>query len=94
MQNGDKVVYSKFAGTELKVSDDEFVILKVRAGLQLELCFICHACQMLMYLLKLLLVLKEEDVIGVLNSRNIADLLPIGDRILIQVRPQASLCAV
>lgn len=31
MQNGDKVVYSKFAGTDLKVADDDFVILKVGA---------------------------------------------------------------
>lgn len=30
MQNGDKVVYSKFAGTELKIAEDDFVILKVQ----------------------------------------------------------------
>lgn len=30
MQNGDKVVYSKYAGTDLKVSGDDYVLLKVR----------------------------------------------------------------
>ena len=30
MQDGDKVVYSKFAGTELKIAEDDFVILKVQ----------------------------------------------------------------
>lgn len=29
---------------------------------------------------------QEEDVIGVLNSTDIAQLLPIGDRILVEVR--------
>ena len=29
-QDGEKVVYSKYAGTELKVSGTEYVILKVR----------------------------------------------------------------
>ena len=32
-----------------------------------------------------ILHLQEDDVIGVLNSKDIAQLLPIGDRILIQV---------
>lgn len=32
------------------------------------------------------LQLQEEDVIGVLNSTDIAQLLPIGDRILVEVR--------
>lgn len=30
--------------------------------------------------------IQEEDVIGVLNSTDIAQLLPIGDRILVEVR--------
>ncbi len=30
MQNGDKVVYSKYAGTELKVEGADYVLLKVR----------------------------------------------------------------
>lgn len=30
VQNGDKVVYSKYAGTELKVQGGDFVLLKVR----------------------------------------------------------------
>ena len=30
LQDGEKVVYSKYAGTELKVSGTEYVILKVR----------------------------------------------------------------
>ena len=29
LQNGDKIVYSKYAGTELKVSGQDFVLLKV-----------------------------------------------------------------
>ncbi len=29
MQNGDKVVYSKYAGTELKVEGADYVLLKV-----------------------------------------------------------------
>lgn len=39
MQNGDKVVYSKYAGTELKVQGGDFVLLKVRhtSLLQLQL---------------------------------------------------------
>ena len=32
------------------------------------------------------LQLQEDDVIGVLNSTDIAQLLPIGDRILVEVR--------
>ena len=31
MQNGDKVVYSKYAGTELKVEGADYVLLKVRS---------------------------------------------------------------
>lgn len=30
LQVGDRVVYSKYAGTELKVGEDEHVLLKVR----------------------------------------------------------------
>ena len=30
VQNGDKVVYSKYAGTELKMQGGDFVLLKVR----------------------------------------------------------------
>ncbi|KAL3152158.1 hypothetical protein ABBQ32_001251 [Trebouxia sp. C0010 RCD-2024] len=56
VKNGDKVVYSKYAGTELKVQGGDFVLL------------------------------KEEDVIGVLNSTDIAQLLPLGDRILVEVQ--------
>jgi len=52
---GDKVVYSKYAGTEVAVDGSEYVLL------------------------------KEEDVIGILNSESITDLLPLGDRVLIEV---------
>ncbi|KAA6424844.1 hypothetical protein WJX79_003516 [Trebouxia sp. C0005] len=55
VKNGDKVVYSKYAGTELKVEGADYVLL------------------------------KEDDVIGVLNSTDIAQLLPLGDRILIEI---------
>lgn len=30
--------------------------------------------------------MQEEDVIGVLNSSDIAQLLPLGDRILVEVQ--------
>jgi hypothetical protein len=36
LQSGDKVVYSKYAGTELELQGDTFVLLKVRAGKFLE----------------------------------------------------------
>eukprot|EP00891_Asterochloris_glomerata_P002204 jgi/Astpho2/2204/Aster-03192 len=62
VKNGDRVVYSKFAGTELKVQDDDLVLLKV---------VVC---------------LQEDDVIGVLSSKDISQLKPLGDRILIQAR--------
>ncbi|KAK9830007.1 hypothetical protein WJX72_009164 [[Myrmecia] bisecta] len=52
---GDKVVYSKYAGTEIELQGAEHVLL------------------------------KEDDVIGVLRSDNIAELKPLGDRILIEV---------
>lgn len=32
MQNGDKVVYSKYAGTELKVEGADYVLLKVHTS--------------------------------------------------------------
>jgi len=55
VRDGEKVVYSKYAGTELKVSGTEYVIL------------------------------KEDDVIGILSTDNIADLKPLGDRILVEI---------
>ncbi|CAL5223459.1 g5978 [Coccomyxa viridis] len=55
VRDGEKVVYSKYAGTELKVSGTEYVIL------------------------------KEDDVIGILSTDNIADLKPLGDRLLVEV---------
>ena len=128
VQNGDKVVYSKYAGTELKVQGGDFVLLKVRrpsffiavvlCNLALdtllccppitlpELLYVCvhheiaqSRCSIApirvpftMYLLEI----QEEDVIGVLNSTDIAQLLPIGDRILVEVRcfPSVGLRAV
>lgn len=33
-QKGDKIVYSKYAGTEVELQSEEFVILKVRFGFQ------------------------------------------------------------
>ena len=41
MQNGDKVVYSKYAGTELKVQGADYVLLKVymhALGLTSDMC--------------------------------------------------------
>jgi co-chaperonin GroES (HSP10) len=34
-------------------------------------------------------VLQEDDVIGIIASDNIADLKPLGDRILLEARPCA-----
>eukprot|EP00884_Botryococcus_braunii_P005863 jgi/Botrbrau1/15278/Bobra.97_1s0004.1 len=50
-----QVVYSKYAGTDIKLQGTEYVIL------------------------------KEDDVIGILATDNIVDLKPLGDRILIEV---------
>lgn len=55
VKEGQTVVYSKYAGTELDLQGTDHVIL------------------------------KEDDVIGLLSSSNIADLKPLGDRILISV---------
>ena len=44
MQNGDKVVYSKYAGTELKVQGADYVLLKVYThalGLTSDICQLC-----------------------------------------------------
>lgn len=30
---------------------------------------------------------QEDDVIGIMNSKAITDLVPLGDRVLIEVRP-------
>lgn len=55
VQMADKVIYSKFAGTELEMAGEEHVLL------------------------------KEEDVIGVLTaSGKIAQLKPLGDRVMIK----------
>lgn len=53
---GDTVVYSKYAGTELTVGDDSFVLL------------------------------KEDDCIGKMPSDDVAKMLPLGDRVLIEVQ--------
>jgi chaperonin GroES len=56
VSTGDRVVYSKYAGTEVEVQGKEHVLL------------------------------KEEDVIGVLpgGSDDISQLKPLGDRVLIR----------
>ena len=55
-QVGDTVVYSKYAGTELTVGDDSFVLL------------------------------KEDDCIGKMPLEDVAKMLPLGDRVLIEVQ--------
>ncbi|GAB4818864.1 hypothetical protein N2152v2_005910 [Parachlorella kessleri] len=52
---GDKVVYSKYAGTEIKLQDSDYVLL------------------------------KEDDVIGLLSSPDVSQLKPLQDRVLIEV---------
>lgn len=60
VQMSDKVVYSKFAGTEIEVAGQEHVLL------------------------------KEEDVIGVLSaSGKISQLRPLSDRIIIKTAQAA-----
>ncbi|WIA08589.1 hypothetical protein OEZ86_011180 [Tetradesmus obliquus] len=55
VKSGDRVVYSKYAGTDVQVAGDEHVLL------------------------------KEEDVIGVLPSGDkISTMKPLGDRVLIK----------
>lgn len=55
VKGGERVIYSKYAGTELEVAGEEHVLL------------------------------KEEDVIGVLPSNDkVAQLTPLGDRIMIK----------
>lgn len=55
LKAGDKVVYSKYAGTEIALEGVDYVLL------------------------------KEEDVVGVMPSKDFAALLPLADRILIEV---------
>ncbi|GJM98711.1 hypothetical protein PR202_ga15742 [Eleusine coracana subsp. coracana] len=52
---GAQVVYSKYAGTELKFNEADHLIL------------------------------KEDDIIGILDSDDVKDLKPLSDRILIKV---------
>ncbi|KAL4433062.1 hypothetical protein ABPG77_006489 [Micractinium sp. CCAP 211/92] len=52
---GDKVVYSKYAGTEVELQGDAYVLL------------------------------KEDDVIGLLSGDDISKLQPLQDRVLIEV---------
>jgi len=54
---GNKVIYSKYAGTEVEFQGEEHLIL------------------------------KEEDVIGLLSTDDVKDLKPLGDRVLIKVAP-------
>jgi chaperonin GroES len=54
-QVGAKVVYSKYAGTDLEFNDANHLIM------------------------------KEDDIIGVLDTDDIKDLKPLSDRILIKV---------
>lgn len=126
VQNGDKVVYSKYAGTELKVQGGDFVLLKVRhislpqlaSTMHYSSCtgripcmpltqsrvrptcsyfllFVafCSAMPVLVstmqqhaHIQHVPVGMQEEDVIGVLNSTDIAQLLPLGDRILVEVQ--------
>eukprot|EP00850_Spirogloea_muscicola_P024724 SM001383S00201 [mRNA] locus=s1383:769:1905:- [translate_table: standard] len=55
IQTGSKIVYSKYAGTEVEFDGAEHLLL------------------------------KEDDVIGLLSSDDIEDLKPLNDRVLIKV---------
>lgn len=64
VKGGERVIYSKYAGTELEVEGQEHVLL------------------------------KEDDVIGVLPaSDKIAQLQPLGDRIMIKTAKAAETSA-
>eukprot|EP00243_Klebsormidium_subtile_P003013 TRINITY_DN16145_c0_g1_i1.p1 TRINITY_DN16145_c0_g1~~TRINITY_DN16145_c0_g1_i1.p1 ORF type:complete len:267 (-),score=56.01 TRINITY_DN16145_c0_g1_i1:388-1188(-) len=52
---GSKVIYSRYAGTEVEFQGEEHLIL------------------------------KEEDVIGLLDTDDVKDMKPLGDRVLIKV---------
>ncbi|KAL6779918.1 CPN20 [Auxenochlorella protothecoides x Auxenochlorella symbiontica] len=60
LKKGDKVVYSKYAGTEIELQSEDFVIL------------------------------KEDDVIGLINGDDIATLRPCQDRLLVEMQEAAS----
>ncbi|KAF8730198.1 hypothetical protein HU200_017173 [Digitaria exilis] len=55
IQVGAQVVYSKYAGTEVELNDDNH------------------------------LVLKEDDIIGILETDDVKDMKPLNDRVLIKV---------
>lgn len=55
VQTGSKVIYSRYAGTEVEFQGEEHLIL------------------------------KEEDVIGLLDTDDVKDMKPLGDRVLIKV---------
>lgn len=60
IKSGDRVIYSKYAGTEIELQGDDYVIL------------------------------KEEDVIGILpGGDDITKLQPLQDRVLIEVAQAA-----
>lgn len=54
-QKGDRIVYSKYAGTDVELQSEEFVLL------------------------------KEDDVIGLVGGDDIAQLQPCQDRLLIRM---------
>lgn len=54
-QNGTKVVYSKYAGTEVEFDGSNHLIL------------------------------KEDDIVGILETDDIKDLKPLNDRVFIKV---------
>lgn len=53
---GDKIVYSKYAGTEVEMQGTEYVLL------------------------------KEDDVIGLMSGDDVSKLQPLQDRVLIEVQ--------
>ncbi|CAM8917604.1 unnamed protein product [Rhodiola kirilowii] len=55
VENGAKVVYSKYAGTEVEFNGENHLIL------------------------------KEDDIVGILETDDVKDLKPLNDRILIKV---------
>ena len=78
VQEGERVVYSKYAGTEITLDKQDHVILKVRCcRLQLGQARPAPAdvCDQ-----------QEDDIIGLLPSDDITQLKPLGDRLLISVR--------
>ena len=81
------MVYSKYAGTEVALDKTDYVLLKVsmQPAATLLLSALDHATRPSRLTACRCWRWQEEDVIGVMPSPSVRELLPLGDRILIEV---------